>query len=160
MIANLGHIRAALKTELRLLSGMSGLPDEHSILLWQAVELAKQCIAEGENLCKLAQLSPSIEAPQWELPLGRGLEPPSGTSGSGIETGEPEELRAYRRLSPREHAVLQLLADGKNNKEVGAVLGISVRTAEAYRARMMNKVEVHSLAQLVRFAVRNKIIEP
>ncbi len=160
LIANLDHLRAALRTELRFLSGMSGLPDEHSILLAQALELAQKCIAEGENLCKLALLSPSIKAPQWELPLRQGLEPPSGTSSSDIDRRERREPGAYRRLSPREHAVLQLLADGKNNKEVGAVLGISVRTAEAYRARMMKKVEVHSLAQLVRFAVRNKIIEP
>ena len=61
---------------------------------------------------------------------------------------------------PRERGILQLLADGKNNKEVGALLGISARTAEVYRARLMNKIEIHSLARLVRFAVRNKTVEP
>jgi DNA-binding NarL/FixJ family response regulator len=69
------------------------------------------------------------------------------------------EVDCARKLSPRERSVLQLLANGKSNKAVGAALGISIRTAESYRARLMKKVELHSLADLVRFAVRNKIVE-
>lgn len=61
--------------------------------------------------------------------------------------------------SPRERQVLYLLADGKSNKEIGAVLEISTRTVEFYRARIMLKLDLHSTAALVRYAVRNNIVE-
>jgi DNA-binding CsgD family transcriptional regulator len=61
--------------------------------------------------------------------------------------------------SRRERQVLNLLAAGKSNKEIGAILEISTRTVETYRARLMNKLKLHSTAELVRYAVRNKIIE-
>jgi DNA-binding CsgD family transcriptional regulator len=62
--------------------------------------------------------------------------------------------------SPRERQVLYLLADGKSNKEIGTVLDISTRTVESYRARIMLKLDLHSTAALVRYAVRNNIVEP
>jgi DNA-binding NarL/FixJ family response regulator len=64
------------------------------------------------------------------------------------------------RLTPREREILQLLAEGKSNKEVASLLGISVNTAEAHRANIMLKLGVHSVAELVHYAVRNKIIKP
>ncbi len=63
-------------------------------------------------------------------------------------------------LSAREQEIVQLLAEGKSNKEVARALGISVKTAETHRSNIMRKTGVNSLAELVRFAVRNKIIEP
>ena len=62
------------------------------------------------------------------------------------------------RLTPREREILQLLAEGKSNKEVATLLGISVNTAEAHRANIMLKLDVRSLAELVVYAIRNKII--
>jgi DNA-binding NarL/FixJ family response regulator len=62
------------------------------------------------------------------------------------------------RLTPREREILQLLAEGKSNKEVANLLNISVNTAEAHRANIMLKLDFHSLADLVMYAVRNKII--
>jgi DNA-binding NarL/FixJ family response regulator len=64
-----------------------------------------------------------------------------------------------QRLSAREREIVQLLAEGKTNKEVGDVLGISVRTAETHRASVLRKLSLDSVAGLVRYAVRNKIIE-
>lgn len=64
-----------------------------------------------------------------------------------------------RRLTPREREVLQLLAEGKSNKEIAGFLGISVKTAETHRANIMLKLDFHSITELVRYAVRNKIIE-
>jgi DNA-binding NarL/FixJ family response regulator len=64
------------------------------------------------------------------------------------------------RLTPREREILQLLAEGKANKEVASLLGISVNTAEAHRANIMLKLNVHSLAELVHYAIRNQIIKP
>jgi len=62
------------------------------------------------------------------------------------------------RLTPREREILQLLAEGKSNKDVANLLGISVNTAEAHRANIMVKLDLHSLAELVLYAIRNKII--
>jgi DNA-binding NarL/FixJ family response regulator len=64
------------------------------------------------------------------------------------------------RLTPREREILQLLAEGKSNKEVAGLLRISVNTAEAHRANIMLKLGVHSLAELVHYAIRNQIIKP
>ena len=62
------------------------------------------------------------------------------------------------QLTAREREVLQLLAEGKTNKEVGHLLGISVKTAETHRARVMRKLSVDSVADLVRYAIRNGFI--
>jgi len=67
--------------------------------------------------------------------------------------------RARGRLTQREREIVQLLAEGKSNKEVAGVLGISVRTAETHRSNIMLKLDIHSVVDLVRYAVRNRIIE-
>jgi two-component system, NarL family, response regulator NreC len=64
-----------------------------------------------------------------------------------------------QRLSAREREIVQLLAEGKSNKEVADALGISVRTAETHRASILRKLSLDSIAGLVRYAIRNKIIE-
>ena len=67
--------------------------------------------------------------------------------------------RASRsRLTPREREILQLLAEGKSNKDVASLLGISVNTAEAHRANIMLKLDLHTVAELVLYSIRNNII--
>lgn len=63
------------------------------------------------------------------------------------------------RLTPREREIVQLLAEGKSSKEVAVSLNISVKTAETHRANIMRKLELHSVSELVRYAVKNQIIE-
>lgn len=63
-------------------------------------------------------------------------------------------------LTPREHQVVQLLAEGKSNKEVAAAFSISVRTVESHRARVMRKFNMRSFSDLLRFAIRNGIVKP
>jgi DNA-binding CsgD family transcriptional regulator len=70
------------------------------------------------------------------------------------------ESEALRKLRPKEREVLKLLAKGKSNKEVAAQLGMSVRTAETHRANIMSQLGVHSLSDLIFFALRNNLIEP
>lgn len=72
--------------------------------------------------------------------------------GGGIE-------RPARRLTPREREIVQLLAEGKSNKEIATYLNISVKTAETHRANIMLKLNFHSVTELVRYAVKNKIIQ-
>ena len=62
------------------------------------------------------------------------------------------------RLTPREREVLQLLAEGNTNKEVAARLGITTKTAETHRARIMAKLDVHTVSGLVRYAIRHRMI--
>jgi len=63
-------------------------------------------------------------------------------------------------LSPREREVLQLVAEGKTTKEVAVVLGISVKTAESHRTRIMEKLDIHETASLVRYAIRRGLVQP
>jgi len=63
-------------------------------------------------------------------------------------------------LSLREREVLQLIAEGKSTKEVAVVLGISVKTAESHRTRMMEKLNVHETASLVRYAIKRGLVQP
>jgi DNA-binding NarL/FixJ family response regulator len=61
-------------------------------------------------------------------------------------------------LSPREREIVQLLAEGKSNKEVARALGITVKTAETHRGNIMRKMQFASLSDLIRYAIRNNIV--
>jgi DNA-binding NarL/FixJ family response regulator len=63
------------------------------------------------------------------------------------------------RLTPRQREIVQLLAEGKSSKEVAVSLGLSVKTAETHRANIMRRLQCHSISELVRYAVRNDIIQ-
>ena len=63
-------------------------------------------------------------------------------------------------LSGRERQVLQLVAEGKSTKDIGVHLGISAKTAESHRARLMKKLDIHETASLVRYAIRQGLIQP
>jgi DNA-binding NarL/FixJ family response regulator len=82
----------------------------------------------------------------------------AGPRDSGDSPAEPSRP-SRSRLTPREREILQLLAEGKSNKEVASLLGISVNTAEAHRANIMLKLDLHSVTELVHYAIRNKIIK-
>jgi two-component system, NarL family, response regulator NreC len=63
-------------------------------------------------------------------------------------------------LAPRERQVLQLVAEGRTSKEVAELLGLRVKTAESYRTRIMEKLDIHDTAGLVRYAIRHGLIQP
>jgi DNA-binding NarL/FixJ family response regulator len=63
-------------------------------------------------------------------------------------------------LSPRERAVVQLIAEGHSNKEMSEILNLSVKTIETHRAAAMRKLNLTSTAAIVRYAIRNKLVEP
>ncbi len=71
-----------------------------------------------------------------------------------VLSGQPSSLTA------REREVIHLLAEGKSNKEVATTLGIATKTAEAHRINIMRKLNLHSIAELVRYAVRNHLLSP
>ena len=70
-----------------------------------------------------------------------------------------EPAAVHSRLTVREREIVQLLAEGKSNKEVATALNISVKTAETHRSRIMAKLQLRSIGELVRYAVRNRIVE-
>jgi DNA-binding NarL/FixJ family response regulator len=82
---------------------------------------------------------------------------------SELDTDEPVRKipKLLRdRLTSREREVLRLLGQGIRCKEIGSVLGISVKTAETHRANLMRKLDLHSMGDVARYALRNQVIEP
>lgn len=69
-----------------------------------------------------------------------------------------EQVNPYQRLTPREREVFHLVVEGKASKEVSRLLGISVKTAENHRARLMEKLDVHNTAELVKYAARKGLL--
>jgi DNA-binding NarL/FixJ family response regulator len=65
---------------------------------------------------------------------------------------------AQAHLTPRETEIIRLLAEGKTNKEIAALLGITAKTVETFRGRIMLKAGLHSLAELIRYAMRHDIV--
>jgi DNA-binding CsgD family transcriptional regulator len=121
-----------------------------------SLELLKKCISETEALSTLLRpqlrsmaarhdqliFHPQVEHVMLEENLPAQFNPQTGG----------------RSLSYRECQLVQLLAEGRSNKEIAGILKISVRTVETYRARVMLKINARSLAGLVQYAIRNGII--
>jgi DNA-binding CsgD family transcriptional regulator len=99
----------------------------------------------------------AIEVPSAPIHSFSGLSPvdaPSGNGHQATKMGSPQRTI----LSAREQEVVRSVAEGKSNKEISSLLGISVRTVETYRARSMFKLQAPSIAHLVQYAIRNHII--
>jgi DNA-binding CsgD family transcriptional regulator len=77
-----------------------------------------------------------------------------------VEAYRSKSDRPADPLSVRERQVLQLIAEGKSTKDTASLLGISGETAESHRMRLMQKMDIHETASLVRSAVRRGLIEP
>jgi DNA-binding NarL/FixJ family response regulator len=78
----------------------------------------------------------------------------------GYLRNESRDSDTDSALSAREREIVQLLAEGNSNKDIARALSISVKTAETHRSNIMRKMGFDSLPELVRYAIRNKIIEP
>jgi len=83
-----------------------------------------------------------------------------GVSRAVMDAYRSKSERPADPLSARERQVLQLIAEGKSTKDVASLLGISVKTAESHRTRLMQKLDIHETASLVRYAVRRGIVQP
>ena len=85
------------------------------------------------------------------------LTPNLAASGAGTDGTQADGGRG--ELTPREREIVQLVAEGRSSKEVAAMLGISVKTVESHRTNVMRKLRIRSVSQLVRYAVRNRIVQ-
>lgn len=77
----------------------------------------------------------------------------------GYRSQRDHAVPERRVLTSREREIVQLLAEGKTNKGVAQALGITVKTAETHRSNIFRKLKLHSIPELVRYAIRNHIIE-
>jgi DNA-binding NarL/FixJ family response regulator len=83
-----------------------------------------------------------------------------GVSQAVVEAYRSKSEKPSDPLSGRERQVLQLIAEGRSTKDVASLLGISVKTAESHRSRLMQKLDIHETASLVRYAVRRGLVQP
>jgi DNA-binding NarL/FixJ family response regulator len=80
--------------------------------------------------------------------------------GLGDSNGAPYQELQSAHLSEREREIITFLANGRSTKDIASTLGISVKTVESHRARIFFKLKLESVAGLVRFAIRTKMVEP
>lgn len=83
-----------------------------------------------------------------------------GISDGIVEAYRSKSGKPRNPLTSRETQVLQLIAEGKSTKEIASLLGITVKTAESHRTRLMQKLNIHETATLVLYAVRRGIVQP
>ncbi|MBP2672021.1 MAG: LuxR family transcriptional regulator [candidate division NC10 bacterium] len=91
---------------------------------------------------------------------GGGVYLSPGISAAVVEAVRSPQAPTEEPLTAREREVLQLVAEGKTTKEIAVLLGISVKTADAHRTRLMQKLDIHDIAGLTRYAIRQGIIQP
>jgi DNA-binding NarL/FixJ family response regulator len=82
-----------------------------------------------------------------------------GVSRVFVEGYLSQSAPASDGLAPRERQILQLVAEGRTSKEIAVLLNLTVKTAESYRSRIMEKLDIHDTAGLVRYAIRHGVIE-
>lgn len=93
-----------------------------------------------------------------EVSLGKAWLSPD-VSNAVLEDYRKHVTEPIDLLSPREREVLQFIAEGKTNKEIASQLNLSVYTVEAHRGRVMEKLNLHSSTELVRFAIRHGLVD-
>jgi two-component system, NarL family, response regulator NreC len=125
--------------------------EEHYVL--EALRAgAKGCVSKSQAAEHLLQAIKDVSAG------GVYLSP--HVSGAVVQAYLAKTELPYDPLTPRERQVLQLIAEGKTTKETAAVLDVSVKTAETHRTNLMEKLDIHSTAGLVRYAIRRGLLQP
>jgi two-component system, NarL family, response regulator NreC len=125
--------------------------EEHHVL--EALRAGvKGCVSKSQAAEHLLQAIKDVSAG------GVYLSP--HVSGAVVQAYLAKTELPYEPLTPRERQVLQLIAEGKTTKETAAVLEVSVKTAETHRTNLMEKLDIHSTAGLVRYAIRRGLLQP
>jgi two-component system response regulator NreC len=125
--------------------------EEHHVL--EALRAGvKGCVSKSQAAEHLLQAIKDVSAG------GVYLSP--HVSGAVVQAYLAKSELPYEPLTPRERQVLQLIAEGKTTKETAAVLDVSVKTAETHRTNLMEKLDIHSTAGLVRYAIRRGLLQP
>jgi DNA-binding CsgD family transcriptional regulator len=123
-----------------------------------SVTLLESCLSETSAISKLLHAAPHLTA---EQPFDAYLDDAAVLLGGPVQDFVHDgPAEGVSPLSAREREVAALLANGKSNKQIGTMLAISTRTVESHRARIMLKLDLHSMSELVRYAVRSHLIRP
>ena len=159
VLSNLAVVSTALRSFRGALSSVSELSQEE--VFSRSIGLLERCLGDVRALAALLASAPSFQTlrPGKVCGLSEGaLESSSGDSaGASTIAGVPDFISP---LSSREQEVVAQLAAGATNREVARTLGISVRTVESHRAKIMLKLNLESVSDLVRYALRNRIVQP
>jgi DNA-binding CsgD family transcriptional regulator len=142
------------------LDGSSGEGNSTSLsgVFVSSVTLLESCLSETSTISKLLHAAPHLTAAQ---PLDAHLVDDAALlPAPGVDFVRAGPAEGVSSLSAREREVTALLANGKSNKQIGTMLTISTRTVESHRARIMLKLDLHSVSELVRYAVRSHLIQP
>ncbi len=99
-----------------------------------------------------------VQAIQEVMHGGRYLSP--GISEAVVQAYLAKTDLPSDPLTPREREVLQLIAEGKTTKDIAGLLGVSIKTVESHRVRLMEKLDIRQTAGLVRYAIRRGLIQP
>jgi DNA-binding NarL/FixJ family response regulator len=130
---------------------LSMYTEEHHVL--EALRAGiKGCVSKSQAAEHLLQAIKDVS--------GGGVYLSPHVSGAVVQAYLAKTELPYEPLTPRERQVLQLIAEGKTTKEAAAVLDVSVKTAETHRTNLMEKLDIHSTAGLVRYAIRRGILQP
>jgi PAS domain S-box-containing protein len=127
-----------------------------------SLALLESCVSEARAISRLLDSSApltAVQRPPSRAVLARALKESRGLNFASVHAIKAES-ESISPLSIREREVVALLASGKTNKEIAALLVISTRTVESHRARIMLKLDLHSRSDLVRYALRTDIIRP
>jgi len=136
-----------------------------AILILTAVDseqVIRDCLEAGVRgwVCKsdgTADLTTAVEAIQRRKSIFSSRVSNLIVDGYKRHRVDPDAAR-MPKLSPREREVVQLVSEGKASKEVAAILNVTLTTAETHRSNIMRKLDLHSIAELVLYAVRNEIV--
>jgi DNA-binding NarL/FixJ family response regulator len=87
---------------------------------------------------------------------------PGASGGAYLTPGDSagEVFKDNGKLTPREREIVQLIAEGRTTKEIAEILHVTFKTADTHRTNILRKLQIHSVSELVRYAIRNQIIEP
>jgi DNA-binding NarL/FixJ family response regulator len=126
-------------------------------------QVVQDCLAAGVRgwIFKsdaIDDLTPAVEELQRNKPAFNKLVSDLIMEGYLRSHNVGSALPEVARLSPREREVVQLLGEGKTTKDVAVMLNVTVKTAETHRSNIMLKLKLHSVAELVLYAVRNEIV--
>lgn len=129
----------------------------------ESPELVRNVLAAGARGYLLKsdaalQLVPAVESLAQHRPFFAGRISEVLLDGFLNPSGTEKDTEPAGRLTSREREIVQLLAEGHSNKDIARSLDLSVKTVETHRAAIMRKLELHSLADLVRFAIRHQIV--
>jgi DNA-binding NarL/FixJ family response regulator len=131
------------------------------LTMHESEELCEEAVQAGASGCVLKSDSPRelLAAVQAVAAGGKYFTRPTGSGprSVGQRFGGAGPMPA--RLSAREREIVQLLAEGHTSKEIASRLGIAFKTVDAHRTNIMRRLNVHAVADLVRYAVRERIIQ-